>query len=121
MATVYPNVHESLKLPAGEQVILEDPLSSSGSLSLMKNLDDTYTFGDQFLNDKSTKDDPGKLNMEAEVVSMVTVPIYQADSSALPLSTPVLETTYPMSPSPLVHAPIITATTMTALTTPALP
>ncbi|GJY12492.1 hypothetical protein Tco_0381801 [Tanacetum coccineum] len=121
MATVYPNVHESLKLPADEQVILEDPLSSSGTLSLMKNLDDTYTFGDQFLNDKSTKDEPGKLNMEAEVVSMVTVPIYQADSFAPPLSTLVLKTTSLISSSPPVHPPIITETTMTASTTPALP
>ncbi|GKB13862.1 hypothetical protein Tco_0847785 [Tanacetum coccineum] len=30
-----------------------------------------------------------KLNVEAEVVSMVTVPIYQASSSVLPLSTPL--------------------------------
>ncbi|GKB16923.1 hypothetical protein Tco_0850846 [Tanacetum coccineum] len=43
MANVYPNVHESLKFPADEHVILEDPLSSSGTLSSMKNLDDAYT------------------------------------------------------------------------------
>ncbi|GKE86708.1 hypothetical protein Tco_1560450 [Tanacetum coccineum] len=36
----------------------------------MKNLDDAYTTGDQFLNDKSTKDESGKLNVEAKVVSM---------------------------------------------------
>ncbi|GKA68855.1 hypothetical protein Tco_0768772, partial [Tanacetum coccineum] len=76
MANVYPNVHESLKFPADEHVILEDPLSSSRTLSSMKNLDDAYTIGDQFLNDKSTEDEPRKLNVEAEVVFMVTVPIY---------------------------------------------
>ncbi|GKB18298.1 hypothetical protein Tco_0852221 [Tanacetum coccineum] len=67
-----------------EHVILEDPLSSSGTLSSIKNLDNAYTIGDQFLNDKSTEDEPGKLNIEAEVVSMVTVPIYQVakDSAA---------------------------------------
>ncbi|GJU34736.1 hypothetical protein Tco_1183090 [Tanacetum coccineum] len=32
-----------------------------------------------------------KLNVEAEVVFMVTVPIYQASSSVLPLSTPLVE------------------------------
>nr|GEV80263.1 hypothetical protein [Tanacetum cinerariifolium] len=48
----------------------EDPLSSTGTLSSMQNLDDAYTIGDQFLNDKSTEDEPGKLNVEAEVVSM---------------------------------------------------
>ncbi|GKB50082.1 histone deacetylase 14 [Tanacetum coccineum] len=46
MANVYPNVHESLKFLADEHVILEDPLSSSGILSSMKNLDDAYTIGD---------------------------------------------------------------------------
>nr|GEU77899.1 hypothetical protein [Tanacetum cinerariifolium] len=60
VATVYPKVHESLKFSANEHVILEDPPSSSKKLSSMKNLDDTYTFGDQFFNDKSTKDEPGK-------------------------------------------------------------
>ncbi|GJU67834.1 hypothetical protein Tco_1254093, partial [Tanacetum coccineum] len=46
MANVYPNVHESLKFLADEHVILEDPLSSIGTLSSMKNLDDAYTIGD---------------------------------------------------------------------------
>nr|GEZ76236.1 hypothetical protein [Tanacetum cinerariifolium] len=35
----------------------EEPLSSSGTLSSMKNLDDAYTFREQFLNDKSTEDE----------------------------------------------------------------
>ncbi|GKF68275.1 hypothetical protein Tco_0197954, partial [Tanacetum coccineum] len=43
MANIYPNVHESLKFPTDEHVILEDPLSSSRTLSSMKNLD-LYTF-----------------------------------------------------------------------------
>nr|GEX24304.1 hypothetical protein [Tanacetum cinerariifolium] len=55
VATIYPKVHESLIFLADEQVILENPLSSSGTLSSMKILDDTYTFGDQFFNDKSTE------------------------------------------------------------------
>ncbi|GJT06445.1 hypothetical protein Tco_0840907 [Tanacetum coccineum] len=67
MAHVYPDVHESLKFPADEHVILEEPLSSSGALSSMKNLDDAYTIGDQFINDKSTEDESGKLNMESEM------------------------------------------------------
>nr|GEX82318.1 hypothetical protein [Tanacetum cinerariifolium] len=71
MATVYPKVHESLKFLADEQVILEDPLSSSKTLSSMKILDDTYIFGDQLFNDKSTKDEPRKQNVEVEVVSIV--------------------------------------------------
>ncbi|GJR73776.1 hypothetical protein Tco_0086141 [Tanacetum coccineum] len=91
MANVYPNVHESLKFPADEHVILEDPLSSSGTLYLIKNLNDAYTIGDPFLNDKSSEDELGKLNVEAKVVSMVTVLIYQASSSVPPLSTPVID------------------------------
>nr|GEU39613.1 hypothetical protein [Tanacetum cinerariifolium] len=80
MANVYPDVHGSLKLPADEHVILEETLSSFRILSSIKNLDDAYTFGDQFLNDKSTEDEPGKLNMDSEVVFMVTVLIHQASS-----------------------------------------
>ncbi|GKB16912.1 hypothetical protein Tco_0850835, partial [Tanacetum coccineum] len=91
MADLYPKVQESLKFTADEHVLLEDPLSSTGTLSSMKNLEDAYAIGDQFINDKSTDDEPGKLNVEAEVVSMVTVPIYQASSLVPPLSTPLAE------------------------------
>ncbi|GJX74817.1 hypothetical protein Tco_0313412 [Tanacetum coccineum] len=54
-----------------------------------KNLEDAYTIGDQFINDKSTEDELEKLNIEAEVVSMVNVLIYQASSLVPPLSTPL--------------------------------
>ncbi|GKE57607.1 hypothetical protein Tco_1496792 [Tanacetum coccineum] len=84
--------------PADEHVILEDPLSSTRTLSSMKNLDDAFTIGDQFINDKSTKNEPEKLNMEAEVVSMVTVPIYQASSSVPPLSTLIIDLLSPSKP-----------------------
>nr|GEW72013.1 retrovirus-related Pol polyprotein from transposon TNT 1-94 [Tanacetum cinerariifolium] len=47
MANVYPDVHGSLKLPVDEHVILEEPLSSFGTLSSIKSLDDAYTFRDQ--------------------------------------------------------------------------
>nr|GEW15470.1 hypothetical protein [Tanacetum cinerariifolium] len=59
------------------------------------NLDDAYTIRDQFLNDRSTEDEPKKLNVEAEVVSMVTVPIYQASLSVPPLSTPIIDLSPP--------------------------
>ncbi|GJT81875.1 hypothetical protein Tco_1056217 [Tanacetum coccineum] len=88
-------VHESLTFLADEHVILEDPLSSTGTLSSMKNMEDAYAIGDQFINDKSTEDEPRKLNVEAEVVSMVTVPIYQASSSVPPLSIPVIDLSPP--------------------------
>ncbi|GJT31255.1 hypothetical protein Tco_0911530 [Tanacetum coccineum] len=85
MADLYPKVQESLKFLADEHIILEDPLSSTGTLSSMNNLEDAYAIGDQFINDKSTDDEPGKLNVEAEVVFMVIVPIYQASSFVPPL------------------------------------
>ncbi|GJR41878.1 hypothetical protein Tco_1309981 [Tanacetum coccineum] len=98
MTDLYPKVQESLKFLADKHVLLEDPLSSIGTLSSMKNLEDAYAIGDQFINDKSTDDEPGKLNVEAEVVSMVTVPIYQASSSVPPLSTPVIDLSSPKQP-----------------------
>ncbi|GJQ88909.1 hypothetical protein Tco_0000048 [Tanacetum coccineum] len=55
----------------------DDSLSLTGTLSSTRNLEDAYAIRDQFINDKSTNDESGKLNVEAEVVSMVTVPIYQ--------------------------------------------
>ncbi|GJZ55109.1 hypothetical protein Tco_0610302 [Tanacetum coccineum] len=69
---------------------MENPLSSTRTLSSMKNLDN-FTFGDQFFNDKSQEDESGKPNMETEVESMVTVPIHQALSSIPPLSTPIID------------------------------
>nr|GEX53637.1 integrase, catalytic region, zinc finger, CCHC-type, peptidase aspartic, catalytic [Tanacetum cinerariifolium] len=116
MANVYPDVHGSLKLPANEHVILEEPLSLFGTLSSIKNLDDAYTLGDQFLNDKSTEDEPGKLNMDSEVVFMVTVPIYQASSLVPTLSTPIIDLSPPKPVPATTQAPIFTATTTTTTT-----
>ncbi|GJW37807.1 hypothetical protein Tco_0060727 [Tanacetum coccineum] len=118
MADLYPKVQESLKFSADEHVILEDPLSSTGTLSSMKNLEDAYFIGDQFINDKSTDDEPGKLNVEAKVVSMVTVPIYQASSNVHPLSTPVINLSPPKPASSTTQTLIFTATTTTPLPPP---
>ncbi|GJT14112.1 putative ribonuclease H-like domain-containing protein [Tanacetum coccineum] len=95
IATVCPKVHERLKLTIEEQVHIENPPNSSGTLSSMKNLQNAFTFGDQFLNDKSTEEEPGKANVETEVESMVTVPIHQAFSSVPPLSTPIIDLSPP--------------------------
>ncbi|GJR53400.1 hypothetical protein Tco_1403921 [Tanacetum coccineum] len=116
MANVYPKVHESLKFLADEHVIIEDPLAH-GTLSSMKNLDDAFTIGDQFINDKATEDEPEKLNVESEVVSMATDPIYQASSSIPPLSTPIIDLSSPKPVSSTTQAPISTATTTTTTTT----
>ncbi|GJS50340.1 hypothetical protein Tco_0600461 [Tanacetum coccineum] len=117
IAIVYPQVHESLKHTTEEHIHIENPLSSSETLSSMKNLDDALTFGDQFLNDKPTKEDSGKANVETEVESMVTVSIHQAPSSAPPLSTPIIDLTPPKPISPSAQEPVFTAKTATTTTT----
>ncbi|GJZ43967.1 hypothetical protein Tco_0591222 [Tanacetum coccineum] len=98
----------------------EDPLSSTGTLSSMKNLEDAYAIGDQFINDKSSDYELGKLNVEAEVVSMVIVLIYQASSSVPPLSTLVIDLSPPKPALSTTQTPIFTATIMT-ITTPLPP
>ncbi|GKB62906.1 hypothetical protein Tco_0919092 [Tanacetum coccineum] len=113
IAMVYPKVHESLKHTTEEHVFLENPPSSSGTLSSMKNLDDAFTYGDQFLYDKTMEEEPDKANVENEVESMVTVPIHQASLTAPPLSTPVINLIQPKLVSPLIQEPIFTATTTT--------
>nr|GFD58991.1 hypothetical protein [Tanacetum cinerariifolium] len=77
-----------------EHVHLEIPISSSRTLSSMKDLDDTFTF-DQSLNDKPMEEEPGKTTMETEAESMVIVPIHQASTSVPPLSTPIIDLSYP--------------------------
>ncbi|GJS57147.1 hypothetical protein Tco_0651931 [Tanacetum coccineum] len=103
-----------------EQVHMEIPLSSSGTLSSMKNLDN-FNFGDQFVNDNPTEEDSGKTNMETEVESMVTVSIRQASILVPHLSTPIVD----LSPLKLVssplHEPFIATTTEATTTTLLLP
>ncbi|GJU15938.1 hypothetical protein Tco_1143904, partial [Tanacetum coccineum] len=74
--TAYPSVQENLKLPTKDQVILEEPASSAGTLSSLQNLDKELSFTNQFLVEKSQEDEPDKSNTKAEVQSMVTVPIH---------------------------------------------
>ncbi|GJU52035.1 hypothetical protein Tco_1221590 [Tanacetum coccineum] len=56
----------------------------------------------QFLEEKSQEDEPEKTNIEAEVQSMVTVPIHQDTSSVPLMTTPVIDLT--------VSQPVPTAT-----------
>nr|GEY12240.1 hypothetical protein [Tanacetum cinerariifolium] len=100
IVTVYPKVYKNLEHIIEENVFLENPPSSSGTLLSMKNLDDAFTFSDQFIHDKSPKDEVGKAIMDTEVKSMVTVLIHQASSSAPPLSTLIISLTLPKLVSP---------------------
>nr|GEZ94593.1 hypothetical protein [Tanacetum cinerariifolium] len=121
IAIVYPAIYESLKLTTEEQVNIENPPSSIGTFSSMKNLEDAFTFGDQFLNYKSTKEESGKANVETKTKSMVTVPIHQASSSVPLLSTPIKDLLPSKPMSPVVQEPIFTTTTTTTTLPPPPP
>ncbi|GKF70795.1 hypothetical protein Tco_0203852, partial [Tanacetum coccineum] len=66
LATAYPKVYENLKLITDEH--------DSGSMSSMKNIDDTDNFGDQFLYDKPTEDDQEKSKVREESDSTIPDP-----------------------------------------------
>ncbi|GJS38892.1 retrovirus-related pol polyprotein from transposon TNT 1-94 [Tanacetum coccineum] len=117
VATVYPQVHESLKHTTEEHVQMDNPLSSTGTLSSMKNLDN-FNFSDQFIAEKLLEEESGNGNVDTEVMSMITVPIHQASSSAPPLSTPVIDLS---PPKPVSTPTVFIATTATTTTTLPLP
>ncbi|GJV33685.1 retrovirus-related pol polyprotein from transposon TNT 1-94 [Tanacetum coccineum] len=64
IATAYPNVQENLKLPVEEQVILEEPTSSTRTLSSLQHLAKDFSFGDQFFNDKPSDAENEKTTAE---------------------------------------------------------
>ncbi|GJU91303.1 retrovirus-related pol polyprotein from transposon TNT 1-94 [Tanacetum coccineum] len=112
-----PVIKENLKLLTKDQVILEEPASSSRTFSSLQNLDKDLSFTDQFFVEKPHEEEPGKTNTEAEVQSMVLVPIHQDTSSVPIMTTLVIDLMKLQSDSPL---PTSTATTSTITTTTAL-
>ncbi|GKF04146.1 hypothetical protein Tco_0034814, partial [Tanacetum coccineum] len=84
--TAYPSVQENLKLLTEDQVILEEPTSSTRTFSSLQNLDKDLSFTDQFFVEKQQEEEPGKTNVEAEVQSMVSVSIHQDTSSVPPMT-----------------------------------
>nr|GFD31457.1 hypothetical protein [Tanacetum cinerariifolium] len=89
-ATVYPNVQENLKLAIEEPVLLEEPASSSGTLSSLQHLSRDFSFGDQFFSDKHSDADK---NAKIKVESMVNVMIQQAPSSISLMTSPIIDLT----------------------------
>nr|GEV61759.1 retrovirus-related Pol polyprotein from transposon TNT 1-94 [Tanacetum cinerariifolium] len=81
--TAYLKIQENLKLTVEEQVILEEPASSIGTLSSLQHLTKDLSFGDLFLNDKPSKADNEKTTTETEAESMVSI-IIQQDTSLIP-------------------------------------
>ncbi|GJX98529.1 hypothetical protein Tco_0355548 [Tanacetum coccineum] len=115
--TAYLNVQENLKLLTKDQVILEEPASSTRTLSSLQNLDKDLSFTNQFFVEKPKEEEPGKTNAEAEVQSMVLVPIHQDTSSVPLMTTPVIDLTKSQSDSLLSTS---TATTSIIITTTTL-
>ncbi|GJU38491.1 hypothetical protein Tco_1191448, partial [Tanacetum coccineum] len=115
-ATAYPDVQKNLKLMVDEQVIPEEPVSSTGTLSSLQHLAKDFSFGDQFLNDKSSEADNEKTTADTEAESMVSVTIQQDTSVIPPMTSPVIGPA-PRPDSPNVHWPLPTTTTTTAATT----
>ncbi|GJZ25472.1 hypothetical protein Tco_0569725 [Tanacetum coccineum] len=119
--TAYTNVQENLKPPTEDQVILEEPTSSTRILSSLQNLDKDLSFTDQFFMEKPHEEESGKTNAETEVQSMVSVPIHQDTSSVLLMTTPVIDLTTMQSDSPLPTSTATTSIITTATTIPPTP
>ncbi|GKC62194.1 hypothetical protein Tco_1089792 [Tanacetum coccineum] len=91
---------------------------SLGTLSSLQNFKKDLSFTDQFFVEKPQEEEPGKTNADADVQSMVSVPIYQDTSSVPPMTTPVIDLKTMQSDSPLLTS---TATTSIIKTTTSLP
>ncbi|GKF83306.1 hypothetical protein Tco_0244962, partial [Tanacetum coccineum] len=115
-ATAYPDVQENLKLTIAEQMIPEEPVSSTGTLSSLQHLAKDFSFGDQFLNVKQCEADNEKTTADTEAESMVSITIQQ-DTSVFPPMTSSVINPVPRPESPNVHWPLPTTTTTTATTT----
>nr|GEU58460.1 retrovirus-related Pol polyprotein from transposon TNT 1-94 [Tanacetum cinerariifolium] len=113
----YPNVQKNLKLPSKDPVILEEPTSSTRTLSSLQNLENELSFIDQFM-EKQQEEELRKTNAEAKVQSMVSVLIHHDTSSVPPMTTPVIDLTTSQSGSTL---PTSSATTSTVMTTTTIP
>ncbi|GKF77796.1 hypothetical protein Tco_0230266 [Tanacetum coccineum] len=83
-------------------------------MSSMKNLDDTFNFGDQFLYDKPTEDDHEKSKVREESDSTIPDPSHQTETSTPPVIAPFTDVSS-SKPSSLVTPPPINmeATTIT--------
>nr|GEW76549.1 retrovirus-related Pol polyprotein from transposon TNT 1-94 [Tanacetum cinerariifolium] len=119
-ATAYLKVQENLKLTVEEHVILEEPVSSSGTLSSMQHITKDLSFSDLFFSDKPLEANNDKATTETEAESMVSIMIQQ-DMSSIPLMTsPIINlTSRPKSPKmhQLLKVTAIETKTITTTTT----
>nr|GEU83059.1 hypothetical protein [Tanacetum cinerariifolium] len=110
-----PNL-EHMDLEATD-VILEEPASSTGTLSSLQHLAKDLSFGDLFFNDKTSEADNEKTTAKTKAESMVFVTIQQDTSLIPPMTTLIIDLT--SRPDFLnVHRPLqATATETTTITT----
>ncbi|GJX30495.1 hypothetical protein Tco_0238574 [Tanacetum coccineum] len=118
LATAYPKVHENLKLITDERVIEDNPESHSGSMSSMKNLEDTNNFGDQFLYDKPTDNEQEKSKVIDESDSTIPDPSHQTVTSPPLVIAPVIDFSSPKPSSQVTPPPINTEATFITTTLP---
>ncbi|GJR31256.1 hypothetical protein Tco_1107488 [Tanacetum coccineum] len=91
LATTYPKVHGNLKLITDKRVIEDNLESHFGSMSSMKNLEDTDNFRDQFLYDKPTEDDQEKSKVVNESDSTIPDPSHQTIPLTPLVISPVID------------------------------
>nr|GEV21028.1 uncharacterized mitochondrial protein AtMg00810-like [Tanacetum cinerariifolium] len=118
-ATAYLKVQDNLKLTVKEQVLLEEPASSSGTLSSLQHLSKDISFGKLFFSDKPLEADNDKATAEIEVESMVSVTIQQDMSSIPPMTLLIIDLTS-RPESPKVHQQFKATATKTTTTTTTL-
>nr|GEW68212.1 E-beta-farnesene synthase [Tanacetum cinerariifolium] len=104
-------------------VILEEPGSSTRTLSSLQHLAKDFSFGDQFFNDKPSEAENEKTTAETEVESMVSITIHQDTFVIPPMTSSVIDLisrpNYPNDHQPLLET--ATATTTMTITTLPLP
>ncbi|GJX85811.1 retrovirus-related pol polyprotein from transposon TNT 1-94 [Tanacetum coccineum] len=118
LATAYPKVQENLTLITDERVIEDNPESHSGSMSSMKNLEDTDNFGDQFLYDKPTEDDQEKYKVVNVSDSTIPNPSHQTIMSTPLVIAPIIDFSSSKLSSHVIPPPINTEATFITTTLP---
>ncbi|GJR99736.1 hypothetical protein Tco_0316245 [Tanacetum coccineum] len=105
---------ENLKLTVKEQVVLEEPASSTGTMSSLQHLAKDFIFGDQFFNDKPSDVENEKTTAKTEAESMVSVTIHQDTSAIPPMTSPVIDLISRLD-SPNEHRPLPAIATATRI------
>nr|GEU29676.1 retrovirus-related Pol polyprotein from transposon TNT 1-94 [Tanacetum cinerariifolium] len=107
-STMYPNVQDNLKLPVEEQFILEEPASSTGTLSFLHHLDKDFNF-DTFVPPMTFKAVDLPRPRSNDLKAHPPLPSTTLAATLIPTTFPIITTTIP------------TVTTATPLLPPSQP